>query len=104
MSEVLYRILALIVGLALGALFFGSLWFIVRKAMNAKMPALWFFCGFIFRMAVTLIGFYYISQGSWQRLLICLLGFVGARIIIMRLTKATERKSMPIKMDINHET
>jgi len=40
MTELL--ILALAAGLVLGAIFFGGLWWTVRKGVSSKYPALWF--------------------------------------------------------------
>jgi len=103
MNEVMYFLLAFITGLVLGALFFGSLWFTVKKAMNAKMPALWIIGSFVFRITITLAGFYFVALGSWQRLAICTLGFVGARMIVMRMIKSSERKKLAQKITIEHE-
>ena len=104
MSEILYMILAFIAGLALGTLFFGGLWFTVKKAVTAKIPAIWFFVSLLFRLSITLIGFYYISQGSWQRLLICVFGFVAARFIVIHFTKLFDEKQLQLKKEDNHET
>ncbi len=48
MNETLYMILALIAGLMLGTLFFGGLWFTVKKAVDSKKPAIWFFVSSLF--------------------------------------------------------
>jgi F1F0 ATPase subunit 2 len=82
MNETLLVILAFIAGLALGILFFGGLWF------TAKTPAIWFFSSFFLRVSIVLIGFYFVSNGNWQRLLTCLLGFVVARFIVMYFTRS----------------
>ncbi len=87
MNEVLFMILAFIMGLILGALFFGGLWFTVKKTITAKIPAIWAIGSFFLRVSVVLIGFYFVSDGSWQRLLICLVGFILARFIVTYLTK-----------------
>jgi F1F0 ATPase subunit 2 len=88
MNETLFMILAFTAGLALGTLFFGGLWFTVKKTVTAKIPAIWFLGSFFLRVSIVLIGFYFVSNGSWQRLLICLLGFVVARFIVMYFTKS----------------
>jgi F1F0 ATPase subunit 2 len=92
MSDILYMILTLIIGMALGSLFFGGLWFTVKKAVTAKYPAIWFFVSFISRVSIVLIGFYYVSQAGWQHLLICLLGFIAARFLVVRTTRSIEQK------------
>ena len=92
MNNAIYMILALITGLALGSFFFGGLWWTVRKAVQARIPALWFAGSLIIRLSVTMVGFYLIGAGSWQRLLICLVGFALARMLVIRFTKARDEK------------
>lgn len=85
MSSSLALLLSGMAGAVLGVVFFGGLWWTVRKAVTSRQPALWFFGSALLRMAVALAGFYFVSDGHWQRLLACLLGFVIARFILMRL-------------------
>lgn len=104
MNEIVYKILAFIVGLLLGTIFFGGLWFTVRKLVTSKRPALWFLGSFILRVSITLIGFYYISSGSWQRLIICVAGFIIARFAVIHFTKMSEEKPVLLKKEVGHET
>jgi F1F0 ATPase subunit 2 len=104
MNETLFMILAFIGGLVLGVLFFGGLWLTVKKSITSKIPALWVFGSFFLRIGITLIGFYYISLGNWQRLLICVLGFVAARYIVIRFTKSIDEKQLQLKKEVYHET
>ena len=91
MNETLTLVLALAAGLFIGLFFFGGLSWTVQKGVLSKHPALWFFCSMILRMGMTLAGFYFIGRGHWERLLVCLLGFVIARLIVTRLTRAEEK-------------
>jgi F1F0 ATPase subunit 2 len=86
MNEMLTLVLAWVAGGALGAIFFGGLWWTVRKGVSSKQPALWFFGSLLLRMSIALTGFYFVSGGHWDRLLACLLGFVIARFTVTRLT------------------
>jgi F1F0 ATPase subunit 2 len=104
MNEIVYMILAFLGGLLLGTLFFGGLWFTVRKLVTSKIPALLFLGSFILRVGITLTGFYYISSGSWQRLLICVAGFIIARFAVIHFTKLSEEKQVLLKKEISHET
>jgi len=38
-----------------------------------------------------LSGFYAVAGGHWERMLTCLLGFVVARAVVMRLTRPPQR-------------
>ena len=86
MSEALMLGLAGVAGLIMGAIFFGGLWWTVRKGVSSKRPALWFLGSFLLRTGVVVAGFYVVSDGDWQRLLACLFGFAVARFIVTWLT------------------
>jgi F1F0 ATPase subunit 2 len=79
--------LACVTGAALGALFFGGLWWTVRRGVSSPRAALWFFGGLLLRMSLVLAGFYFVGRGHWERLVACLLGIIIARFIVMRLTR-----------------
>lgn len=85
MNDVTGLVQALALGTLLGALFFGGLWWTVQKAVSSQRPALWFFVSLLLRTSLALAGFYFIAKGHWERLIVCLLGFVIARAIITRL-------------------
>ncbi|MEO8049151.1 MAG: ATP synthase subunit I [Acidobacteriota bacterium] len=91
MNEIWNLVAALLTGLSLGAIFFGGLWWTVRKGFAAKHPAAWFLGSLVLRSSIVLTGFYFIGRGHWERMLICLLGFFMARLIVTRLTRAAEK-------------
>jgi F1F0 ATPase subunit 2 len=86
MTDVSLLLLALASGIALGTVFFGGLWWTVARGMTARYAPLWFFVSLLLRTGVAMAGFYLVARGSWQRLLVCLVGFVIARLIVTRLT------------------
>src|ERR1035437_8068791 len=102
MNESLILAFALVVGLLLGAIFFGGLWWTVRKGISSKSPALWFLGSMVLRMGIVLAGFYFIGRGDWQRLVTCLLGFIIARIIVMRLTRTPIEHGNSQVKEVNH--
>ncbi len=87
-------ILALMAGGILGAVYFGSLWWTVQKGVTLKRPAPLFVGSLLVRTAIVLAGFYFIGRGGWERMLLCLLGFVIARYVVMRLTKAAAKPGL----------
>ena len=91
MNDTLNLVLAWGTGIALGVLFFGGLWWTVRKGVSSQRSAFWFIGSLLLRTSIALAGFYLIARGHWERLLLCLLGFVIARLIVTRLTRAAER-------------
>jgi len=76
-----------VAGAFLGVLFFGGLWWTVRKGLTSPRPALWFLVSAILRTGLVLLGFYGVGGGHWQRLIACLLGFVIARYAVARVTR-----------------
>ncbi len=88
MNNFLMLTLAWAAGLVLGAIFFGGLWWTVRKGIASKHPARWFLASLLLRMGIVLPGFYYVGCGRWDRLMACLLGFIIARVLMSRLTRA----------------
>ena len=86
MSSVPALIVAWTVGVALGVVFFGGLWWTVRRGASSTQPALWFSCSLVLRMSICLTGLYVVSAGRLDRLLICLAGFIVSRVLVTRLT------------------
>jgi len=104
MNDILYFLLTFLLGLISGVLFFGGLWFTVKKALGAKTPALWFLLSFIMRTSITLFGFYFASA-TWQSLLTCLSGFIIARYLIKQFARVNEAHvSLPSLRKEAHET
>ena len=94
-NETVMLVLASGAGVLFGAIFFGGLWWTVRKGIYSKRPALWFFGSLLLRSAIVLAGFYLISNGHWERFLACLLGFVFARFIVTLLLRPPLRTRAP---------
>src|ERR1035438_4453074 len=89
--------LAFVTGVLLGAIFFGGLWWTIRKISSSTQPALWFLGSLLLRTGITLAGLYFIARGHWERLLVCLLGFVAARLIAVRLIQPAEKPAYPAR-------
>lgn len=91
MNEILAGVLAAAAGLLLGAIFFGGLWWTVRKGVASPRPVLWFTGSLLVRMGIVLPGFYFVGGGELPRLLACLLGFLIARLLVTRLTGGRQK-------------
>ena len=103
MDEMPQLILAALAGILLGILFFGGLWFTVKKTVRAKIPALWVFGSFILRNGIVLVGFYFIGAGDWRRLVACLIGFTIARFLVVRFTKSIDAKKIFLEKEVYNE-
>ncbi len=87
MSEGAILLAALAAGVLLGGFFFGGLLWTVRKSLSSRHAALWVLVSLLLRTGVVLTGFYYVAAGHWGRMLLCLAGFLIARMLVMRLTE-----------------
>ena len=71
-------------GGALGALYFWGLWLTVRNLPDSRNPVVLTLASLIGRTALVAIGFFLISDARWERLVACLIGFVLARVMLVR--------------------
>lgn len=87
MNEAVPRGFAVVAGLALGLIFFGGLWWTLRKGLSSPRPALLFLGSMLLRTTAALIGVYLVGNGHWDRMLLYLLGFVSARLVVTWWTR-----------------
>ena len=104
MNETLTLGLAGTAGLVLGSIFFGGLWWTVNRGVSSSHPALLFLGSFLVRMSVTLAGFYVVSGGHWERLMLCLVGFLVARIVVTLMTRPSRDNSTHPEREASHAT
>lgn len=84
--------IAVISGIVLGMIFFGGLWFTVKKTVRSNYAAIWILGSSLTRTIMVLTGFYFVGQGNWQRLLLAVAGFIAARFLVMWFTKRIDQK------------
>lgn len=102
MNNTFALILASLAGGLTGLLFFGGLWWTLRRALASPRPALWFVSSLILRSGVTVAVFALVGSGDWQRLLACLVGFWAARQLVMRVTAPATTASPVINVESCH--
>jgi F1F0 ATPase subunit 2 len=87
MNEIFKLVFSLGAGILVGVIFFGGLWFTVTKVVSSGKASLWLVISWLIRNGIVLTGFYFVSNGQWEKLLVCLFGFLVARVVIMRYIK-----------------
>ena len=102
MNETLTLTLAGLAGAGLGAIFFGGLWWTVRKGVTSPRPALWFLGSGLVRMSVVVAGFYFVGGGEWRRLVAALVGFVVARLVVLWLIRPARANRKPPTLEARH--
>jgi F1F0 ATPase subunit 2 len=93
---------ASVAGFLLGVFFFGGLWWTIRKGVASGQPAVWFVGSLLLRVSVTLAGFYLVAVGHPDRLLLCLVGFVMARLAVTRLTRTPGERGTSPAQEASH--
>jgi F1F0 ATPase subunit 2 len=81
------------VGLLLGAVFFGGLWWTVRTVVSSGRPPAWLAGSLVLRTGIVLVGFYVLGRGDWGRLVACLAGFIVARLLVTGVIGLTPQVS-----------
>ncbi|NIP99822.1 MAG: ATP synthase subunit I, partial [Nitrospinaceae bacterium] len=66
----------------------------------SRRKGLWLAASFLVRVSLLLGGFYGVSNGHWERLVLCTLGFLVARKVVFRkLVPETARNPAGLKKD-----
>lgn len=61
-SAVLVLAIAAVVGVVLGLVFYGGLYWTVSRGLVSKRPALWFLFSLLARVSIVIAGFYFVSS------------------------------------------
>lgn len=102
MSEFPRLIVSLVVGVLLGGFFFGGLWWTVRYKIRSPNVVAWLLGGLIVRITVVMVGFLLVASGRWERILVCLAGFVMSRMLISYVTQRIEDRGPRQKQEASH--
>ncbi len=102
MIEIINLCYPLIAGLLLGMIFFGGLWWTIKKGLLSPNPAWWFLLSFLLRTGFVLTGFYFIGGRQWQRLVLCFVGFFIARFIVNHLTIKSSKNVISVSKEENN--
>lgn len=87
MAAPLGSVIALLAGVAFGLVFYGGLWWTVRRAATFRRPGLSVLTSLLLRMGFTLGGFYVVAGEDMTRLLLCLTGFLLSRVAVTWRTR-----------------
>lgn len=90
MNEMTDLFISLLIGFGTGILFFYGLWKTINRLPLSQWPGLWFFASAIIRIGLTALGFCYVinlnPDGGFIRVIVCLSGFILARLLMTSLT------------------
>lgn len=84
---------AFLAGSLIGLLYFGGLWWTVRRIPSARRPALLTLSSYLVRVTACTGAILLVSQGRWERVLILLAGFLTVRFLMVRRLGAVPARS-----------
>ena len=88
-------IIAFIVGILVGSLFFGGLYLTVKKLTSLKYPALFMMLSLIVRLVILTGGIYLIMDGGIKNVLSAMAGIILVRfVMIAKLGKALPNETI----------
>lgn len=80
----LFFVLGFLGGIDLGFFYFGGLWLTVKKIPVSRNPKWLLFWSAVFRLAPTLLVFYFVGKANPSIFFIMLSGFFGVRYFMIR--------------------
>lgn len=87
MTDIVLLLLSFGWGAGMGLFYFGGLWLTLRRVPDAHRPKMLLVGSFLVRTGIVLAGFYGVTQvmdTHWEWLALSLLGFMGARLVLVR--------------------
>ncbi len=93
MSDIALLISSLILGISLGAVYFGGLWLTLARLPGSGQPALLALSSFLLRSALCLLGFYLILGSGLEGLAACLAGFILMKLALVQILGRRNRWS-----------
>lgn len=77
---------SILLGIVAGGLFFGGLWFTVNRLTTFKYPGLLLMSSSLLRIVmISFLSLWLVNSFHGQALLFALIGFIWARMLIVRL-------------------
>jgi len=93
---------ASLAGVLIGLVFYGGLWWTIRKGLAMGNPAWLFSLSLLLRVGIVLTGFILVSAGHWERMAACLMGFFVARLAVTRWVRTPPPSQPASKPRIPH--
>lgn len=87
-------VVSALAGVLLGIVYFGGLWWTVQRIEQDNRPVVILAVSFIVRMGLVLGGFFLISDGHVERLVVCLATFFLTRLFFVKRIQPTPERSV----------
>ncbi|MGD2245256.1 MAG: ATP synthase subunit I [Candidatus Aminicenantes bacterium] len=85
MNEIVNLVLFFLAGTGMGFIYFGGLWWTVRRLPGSRQPHLLAYASFLVRSGFCLAGLILVARGGrWEHVIVSLLGIIGTRWILVR--------------------
>ena len=82
-----------LIGIILGLVYFGGLYFSVDRMNKAKYPAMLMTLSFLIRMGILIGVFFYLSRFGYEMMIFALIGVILTRFILTFALKGQSQNS-----------
>ena len=84
MKNVIDIVIYILIGFALGAFYYQSLWFTLTKMFKVKHGGIIYAIAYLLRTIIVLTVFYLAGASNWHHMVFMLVGFIMVRIVNVR--------------------
>ena len=85
MIKLLEIFIYILIGAALGVIYFAGLWFTIRKVLLSRRSAGLVMLSYLIRNAFLIFALFFIGRGGkWENLIFALIGIIGMRWVFFR--------------------
>jgi F1F0 ATPase subunit 2 len=98
MDKIILLSLVLVAGLLIGLGYFGGLWLSVKQLSTTRHPALLLLGSMGGRLGLAMVSFHFLMGGQWERLVVCLIGFLGGRYLLVKLLGPVPKGNVGIQL------
>ncbi|GJQ58978.1 MAG: ATP synthase subunit I [Candidatus Scalindua sp. AMX11] len=92
-SEIFPFVTPFFAGIFVSLFYHIGLWWTVKSLPSTHSPALLSIGSFYIRMGITLFVFYLVMNNRWERVAVCLFGFLVVKYIMTRMLRPGENAS-----------
>lgn len=92
-----------IVGAVASLIYFGGLWWTVRRLPTASNPSMVYLGSFLFRLAALMVGGYFLMQFGLPMFATAFVTFVVVRMMLTSVLGMKRRTAAAPNLELNHD-
>ncbi len=100
--RIYFLFISFLLGAGIGLFHFGGLWWTIRRMAASGKKEYGFLVSFFLRSAISVVLFYLVSGGRWDKILAALAGFLAVRFVMVRKIGAINGRPLSAPEDNIH--